>query len=203
MPKGYVDGKYKELVQLLETQLSEERAQVTELRSLLGIHPFNSTGWTHSAHILVISVLTNMSYTNGLGTPGNMSQEWIIPCQNLTNYSVMALVMGSVVDYYRPTNGSSVCDMLTSYNKHQWTNWEMLQFSYWWTPAYYDSNHLGGSSDGWPQTLGWNRRFLSFWGSTIGYLGGCCSTTYTQSLSIAVPSCSGPRWCQAFDMYWH
>ena len=206
MPKSYVDERYNELqlrVEVLESQLSEERAYVAELQSFLAKIGFFSSRWTHTAHILGISVVNSASYTNGLGTIGNNSQEWIIPCQNLTNYSIMALVMGSVVDYYRPTNGSTVCDMLTSNNKHQWTNWEYLQSSYWWTPAYHANGHLGGSSDGWPQTYGGNRLHLSFWGSTAGYLGGCCSTTYTQAVSI-VPSCAPTTdvWCKAFDLYW-
>ena len=177
---------------------------MAELQSFLakaGLQPFNSTGWTHTAHILGISVVNGASYTNGLGTIGNNSQEWIIPCHNLTNYSMMALVMGSVVDYYRPTSGSSVCDMLTSNNKHQWTNWEYLQSSYWWTPAYY-SAHLGGSSLGWPQTYGGNRLHLSFWGTTGDVLGGCCSTTYTQPHTIVPPCGTDNAWCKAFDLYW-
>ena len=73
-PKRYVDERYVSVVE----QLSEERAQMTELKSLLAKAgllnlPFNSTGWTHTAHILGISVVNSSSYTKGLGTIGNKS----------------------------------------------------------------------------------------------------------------------------------
>lgn len=170
VPKSYVDEnciKPAE-VQVLKTQLSEMKAQLDSIMVAAGLQPFNSTGWTHTAHILGTSDLDASSYVNGLGTTGNNDQEWIIPCDDLTNYSIMALVMGSVVDYYRPTPGLgySACDMLMSNTKHQWTNWEYLQSSFWWTPAY-GGSYLGGSQPGWPQTQGWTRRYLSIWGGPL------------------------------------
>ena len=181
-------------VQVLKAQLSEMKAQLNSIMVAAGLLPFNSTGWTHTAHLLGISALNASSYVSGFGTIGNNNQEWIIPCDSLTNYSMMALVMGSVVDYFRPTAGLnySACDMLMSNTKHQWTNWEYLQSSFWWTPAY-GGGLLGGSLPGWPQTQGWTRKSLSSWGSTQEGLGGCCSTTYTQPLS---------SWGQSFDLYW-
>ena len=78
----------------------------------------------------------------------------------------MKLVMGHVVDYFRPVQGYNYCAMLLSYYRHQWSpngiNWSI--------PRYY-GNHLGGSARGFPND---GRQYLSFWGSKDD-TGGCCS----------------------------
>ena len=100
--------------------------------------------------------------------------------------------MGNVVDYFRPTEGNSICDMLTSLNKHQFFNGKE-----WVTPSYYNVQqlgHLGGSKENWPKDNvdGDNRKFLSFWGESTTK-GGCCATDYDEKDS---------SWGQAFYVYY-
>jgi hypothetical protein len=84
------------------------------------------------------------------------------------------LVMGAVVDYFKPVEGASWCEMLTSPNKHQWSpsgvgGWEV--------PAYHFEDHANGGSVGfWPSTsvVGDKRIYLPFWGSNV-HVAGCCT----------------------------
>ena len=80
-----------------------------------------------------------------------------------------------MVDYFRPTPGNSLCDMLASDTKHEFSPDGVT----WYTPNYFDGN-MGGSKSQWPNVhlpddLGDSRSFLSFWGSD-GTWGssGCC-----------------------------
>ena len=101
----------------MKSELEAVRATLARVLSLL----FDPTDWNHTAHILGNSMLNVSTYTNGLGTPSmNRSEEWIIPCSNLTNYSIMALVMGDVIDFFKPKDGYTVCEMLLSRDKHLW-----------------------------------------------------------------------------------
>jgi hypothetical protein len=91
------------------------------------------------------------------------------------------LVMGTVVDYFKPVEGSSWCEMLKSNNKHEWSATGVD--GSWVTPDYIVGNdgHLGGSSVDWPlqKVEGDKRRHLSFWSddANVNALGGCCSTS--------------------------
>jgi len=93
-------------------------------------------------------------------------------------------VMGSVVDYFKPITGSTFCQMLTSYNRHQWSpdgeNWEIPK---------YHPDHLGGSAHNWSKD---GRKYLSFWGSKVDVNGGCCHDTKS----------SHAAWRRSFDLYY-
>jgi hypothetical protein len=94
------------------------------------------------------------------------------------------LVMGTVVDYFKPVESSSWCEMLKSNTKHQWSATGVD--GSWVTPDYVGSQpgHLGGSSVDWPlqKVEGDKRRHLSFWSDDVN-LGGCCSTS-TEIYSV-------------------
>ena len=84
-----------------------------------------------------------------------------------SNAVYIKLIMGSVVDYYKPIPGKSFCEMLQSYNLHQWSS----DGKNWVTPKHYHT-HLGGSLANYPTD---GRKYLSFWG---GHKGGCCYYEY-------------------------
>eukprot|EP00966_Prymnesium_polylepis_P018768 432145-Prymnesium_polylepis.1 len=85
--------------------------------------------------------------------------------------------MGSVVDYFRPMTGYTLCEMLSSSDKHDWSNDGVT----WVTPTH-DFNptdrKMGGSRSDWPRSnvAGDDRTYLSFWGHAWG-LSGCCHNT--------------------------
>jgi hypothetical protein len=88
------------------------------------------------------------------------------------------LVMGTVVDYFKPLKNSSWCEMLKSNNKHEWSATGVD--GSWVTPDYDGSiaTNFGGSSDDWPllKVEGDRRRRLSFWWED-SQPGGCCSAS--------------------------
>jgi len=74
------------------------------------------------------------------------ANDWATKCSEVpTSADHIKVVMGTVEDYFKPVTGYTVCDMLTSYTKHQWSNDQVS----WVTPVYYHG-HLGGSQWGWP-----------------------------------------------------
>ena len=80
--------------------------------------------------------------------------------------------MGSVVDYFRPIEGKTYCEMLQNNNLHQWSR----DTSNWITPSFSPGHHLGGSSHRFPKIWQDTRAYVSFWGSTESQktVGGCC-----------------------------
>ena len=106
-------------------------------------------------------------------------------------------------DFFRPVEGSNFCEMLTSYNKHQWSadgeTWVDVDF-------YSHTNRNGGSADGWPRDKGRagdERRFLSFWGPDDSRTGGCCSSsTAVAETYPALPGNGGGHkaWGQPFSV---
>jgi hypothetical protein len=88
--------------------------------------------------------------------------------------TMIRVTIGFVVDYFKPIQGASICDMLQSNNKHLWSD-DGINFR---QPRYNMTSHLGGSATGWPKAnvLGEQRQTLNFWGSTQ-HEGGCCSTS--------------------------
>ena len=96
------------------------------------------------------------------------------------------LVLGDVVDYYRPIAGKTFCEMLQSNKLHQWSP-DGLN---WVTPAYTSLPHLGGSAIDWPAD---GRKYLSFWGSNI-QKGGCCISEYDKY--------DGRSWMLEFKLYY-
>jgi len=109
---------------------------------------------------------------------------WANTCGDVSeSHTFVRVSMGVVVDYFKPTQGSTMCEMLLSNDKHEWS---ADGFS-WQTPAYDDqSRSLGGSQHKWPKDNieGDNRLYLSFW-------GGCCHASYSGS----------PEINQAFSMH--
>jgi hypothetical protein len=104
--------------------------------------------------------------------------------------------MGSVVDYFRPMANHTLCDMLSSFRKHDWSNDGVT----WRTPDHQTAN-MGGSEKWWPRkhVLGDNRWYLSMWGAGTGNQGstresGCCHSALNDNT---------PMWSQTFDMYVH
>ena len=75
-----------------------------------------------------------------------------------------------MVDYFRPTPGNSLCDMLASNTKHEFSPDGVT----WYTPTYL-SSYMGGSKKSWPKNNvpGDNRNYLSFWGG-LAARSGCC-----------------------------
>eukprot|EP00419_Tripos_fusus_P004579 CAMPEP_0172671038 /NCGR_PEP_ID=MMETSP1074-20121228/10661_1 /TAXON_ID=2916 /ORGANISM="Ceratium fusus, Strain PA161109" /LENGTH=233 /DNA_ID=CAMNT_0013488023 /DNA_START=38 /DNA_END=739 /DNA_ORIENTATION=+ len=94
---------------------------------------------------------------------------WKRRCQRVPEGTIMLkLTMGDFVDYFKPTGRHSLCDMLTSHNKHQWSSDGIT-----WVQPDYSTGHLGGSAKNWPKD---GREYLSIWGSTIPENHGwCCS----------------------------
>lgn len=104
------------------------------------------------------------------------SAFWSSKCHSLpASATHIKLTMGSVVDYFQPKDGSSVCDMLRNNDKHLWSR----DGQAWEEPSKNISKnirHLGGSSEGHPND---GRKYVSFWGSSIRR-GGCCHTSYSD-----------------------
>merc|ERR1712176_646955 len=124
-------------------------------------------------------------------TDGGEKEFWQIQCGSIPTEATMVRVdMGEVKDFFKPSNGHTMCEMLLSHTQHMWSpdgqSWE--------TPVYYPG-HLGGSIEHWPrdnkQYPADQRRHLSFWGG--GPAGGCCRADYTSPNYAA--------WYQAFTMY--
>ena len=109
--------------------------------------------------------------------------------------------MGRVKDYFRPIEGATACDFLTTYYDFEWTN-DPFDADSWTVPNYY-SSHLGGSEAWWPRSYinGDERGHLSFWGANNGATaGGCCYDNYNGDdgvwgqpfiMTYAVVGCDG------------
>merc|ERR1719487_1177551 len=98
---------------------------------------------------------------------------------------MIRITMGSVVDYYKPMDGASLCDMLQATDKHSWSP----DGRTWVQPDYLNATvggteYLGGSAFNWPKekVAGEVRSYLSFWGSSEK-TGGCCSNRLNDDCS--------------------
>jgi len=120
-------------------------------------------------------------YKSVLGTD-NPTYEDCVNIPASTPY--LKLVMGTVVDYFRPVVGKTYCDMLNSRKAHQWSS----DGQNWVTPLFYSLPLLGGSADFWPSD---GRTWLSFWGGH-GNKGGCCQDSYNGI----------PDWGKSFELYY-
>ena len=102
--------------------------------------------------------------------------------------------MGQVKDYFKPTSGYTLCQMITeSPGTH--FQWSSAVGGTYQTPSYY-SGHLGGSAASWPTSID-GRGYLSFWGGSGGASSGCCHYTSITYGRLA----DGASWNKAFDMY--
>ncbi|CAK0794728.1 unnamed protein product [Prorocentrum cordatum] len=129
------------------------------------------------------------------GSQNAYTDFWSAQCQNIPeNSDHMKVVMGITVDYFKPVQGASMCDMLTSPHSGSYPNpmfeWSNDQSS-WTSPPNAGWNILGGSPKAWPSqnVPGDNRMYLSHWGGDA-VPGGCCSSTYGSAAS----------WGQSFTM---
>jgi len=129
---------------------------------------------------------------------------WAVECQKIPSMARGITVdMGAVRDFFRPVEGSSFCEMLTSYNKHQWS----ADGETWVDVAFYGHSvlHNGGSAYGWPRDdgrAGDARTHLSFWGDDGSLTGGCCSSS--TAVAHTLPSLPGnggnTHWGQPFSV---
>ena len=77
---------------------------------------------------------------------------WLSKCAGVPPTALYVVVeMGSVVDFFRPVEGATWCEMLTSLDKHQWSSTGVD--GSWLTPVYYNSTGgiNGGSAHWWPR----------------------------------------------------
>lgn len=99
--------------------------------------------------------------------------EWAVKCQELpASAAYVKISINGCDDYFKPTAGNSMCDMLTSKNKHLWSS----DGASWVQPAYHAAAVLGGSLEDWPKNSGHGQRIhLTFWGRQAGGDGwyGC------------------------------
>lgn len=100
-----------------------------------------------------------------------------------SNALYIKIVMGSVVDYFKPIERKTYCEMLQSHNLHQWSS----NGKDWVIPLYHSSGR-GGSTANYPSD---GRKFLSFWGGN-GNRGGCCHNSYSDSSA----------WNKAFNIFY-
>jgi len=206
--------------------------------------------WLQFSHWVSGSELPVMD--QGLRTPalneGNFlaQQSWALSCEaaemiGLDSQSdskvVMKVAMGTqtkgenhVVDYFRPRDGYSFCDMLKGSglnSRHEWSP-DGLTF---YDPTVdcvsdeacgYYSNHMGGNagfctgspSQSWLQTniragtiagvspADDTRVFTAYWASAAGNIGsGCCYQDYTAGCGETTCQCEGAVWGFATDIY--
>ena len=117
----------------------------------------------------------------------NDNPNYATDCDTIpSNTKYLKLVIGSVVDYFKPIKGRNYCEMLQSHSLHQWSPDGVD----WVIPSYYN-NHLGGSASWYPSD---GRQFLSFWGDPEDplYNGGCCHESYNST----------GNWNKAFKLYY-
>jgi hypothetical protein len=166
---------------------------MTDVGQRLATDVFLTPVWEMVAHIGQTNVNTG-NYASASGTP-HVGHIWWLSCGSIQGMigntaaegAVIKLVMGDNIDYFRPAASFTLCEMLGSNERHEWSN-DMVT---WVTPAYYNS-HLGGSANMWPShnVAEDNRDYLSFWGATNSY-SGCCHSTKND----------GAQWNKRFDIY--
>jgi len=162
--------------------------------------PLPQRTWVHFAHIGITNAALQTSSFNSFGSEGG--DLWWYSCSDVEAAAgpgaVMKMVLAegngdpSTVDYFRPTGDNTLCDMLASGSKHQWSN----DLATWYTPSYHP-DHMGGSASNWARTnvAGDNREHLPFWGSGVGVAAsGCC---YHKADG------SQPTWSRPFDLFIH
>jgi hypothetical protein len=129
---------------------------------------------------MVLTLLVDVSAT----THAN-DAFWLSKCDAVSaTAQFVRLEMGSVVDYFKPVEGATWCEMLTSDVKHQWSS-SGLEGS-WETSVHLssDDSRNGGSVVDWPKNnvAGDMRRHVIFWGADA-HDGGCCSMSIDEDFS--------------------
>ena len=150
-------------------------------------------GWTQIAKFTSTTyAITGATYTNGVGAITD--SNYAIQCSEFSGWDqndiTMRIIMGSVHDFFRPTGGVGLCQMIS----------ESPGVSFQWSETHdgvfvipvYNSLFIGGSATNWPNNIpGDNRMYLSFWGGNGVANSGCCH--YTKS--------DGVGWSKAFSMW--
>lgn len=90
-------------------------------------------GWAQLANIgskLREAHLDAEAYTQGIGDP-TKDEEYVVACDKFNGMDgnageelkkvVLRVTLGEVRDYFKPISGASLCDMLTSHDKHLWS----------------------------------------------------------------------------------
>merc|ERR1719221_2167926 len=114
--------------------------------------------------------------------PTPEASDWAAACTLRPDATMVLVEMGTTTDYFKPTDTNTICDMLQSHDKHQWSPDGLA----WQTPPYSQSlvAALGGSEQNWPKFNhdGDSRSYVSIWGITERtqpyHTGGCCATSY-------------------------
>ena len=85
-------------------------------------------GWTMLGDVNPDKPVTSEDYLKGRGSSA-ISSFHIIACDEFSGLDgadtelknvVVRITIGNVTDFFRPRRGATLCDMLTSQNKHQW-----------------------------------------------------------------------------------
>ncbi len=138
---------------------------------------------------------TDVYWISDLWVPNDF-QSYSYNCTNWqSTASETRLIMGSIVDYFKPTAWNDFCWMLNSYSKHQW-KWWPANYATWITPPFYN-NHKWWSAVYWPKNnIAWDaRNYLSFWSQQPSWSNQwwCCS---------AINSVSADAWLKPFT-FWY
>jgi cysteine-rich repeat protein len=183
--------------------LTQDEANETEGRRVLC-----TDGWMEIAKNTGSTHFVSEHYLHGYRTldpPDGNTESYVHPCTfveaalgaSTPQEIVVRLEMGGLVDYFRPTSDSSLCQMLSGYEHHDWYGdpggledpgeipaWFKAPAAEetWVDGDFTSTRHLGGSGHldeqegGW-STTGTGRDRLSFWGGDISpggvFYGGC------------------------------
>ena len=119
-------------------------------------------------NILATRNIKNERFYRSVGS--NESPNYSKDCNLIpSDASYIKLIMGAVIDYYKPIPGKTFCEMLQSDKLHQWSS----DGKNWAIPSYF-THGLGGSARLYPAD---GRSYLSFWGGN-NYKGGCCHNSF-------------------------
>jgi hypothetical protein len=130
-----------------------------------------------------------------LNMPGTFvadTEYWKNECKSVpAGATYVKMTVDQVTDYFKPRGVRSMCDMLTSGDKHEWS----VDGIGWNTPGASTAG-LGGSDDGWlgEKKCGSDPRDTpNFWGvkTNSTQTGGCCHANY---------SLAGKAWAKPFKM---
>ena len=165
LPGGDVDERLQKLEQRitrLDQVIVELRAQNIALMANMTSKNARPT-WLHFAHLSsdAPTDIYDHVYDDGdaYGSPEG-SGTWVKSCAEAVTFAgsstaiVLKVVMGEVIDYFRPKGSATFCQMLLGGNhgmSYEWSN----DLVTWRVPAHqpqstFDQGYKGGSESGWP-----------------------------------------------------
>lgn len=184
------------------TSTAPSEANQTDGAPASGLETANFTNiFTVNTEVFTCTPFVNMPGTF-MATP----EYWQEQCKSIpSSATFISITIGAITDYFRPEDGSTMCDMLTSSTKHEWSE----DGTTWFTPsravnAAGQPYALGGSGKDYPATarkgLQDKRIRLPFWGvlPATTSTGGCCAedyqaTTESWSLPFKMAYCGTPK----------